>query len=93
MEGIAEELGGTMLQAQFAGSQLGPFTSFVFFFMPPRDTAENAPLSTNHYNFHVFPCLLRYFGLPGVFFLVSDYDPSNYRYKSVRCWSWLMAAT
>jgi hypothetical protein len=85
-----------MLQAQFAGSQLGPFMSFVFFFMPPRDTAENAPLLTNHYNFHVFSLfttLLRYYGLPGLFFLVFDYDPSNCRYKSGKVLVMVMPAT
>jgi hypothetical protein len=45
---------GSMRKAQFAGSQLGPSRAFVFFFMPPRDTAENAPLLTNHYHFHLF---------------------------------------
>lgn len=33
----------------------GPVTSFLSSFLcPQRDTAENAPLLTNHYHFHVF---------------------------------------
>ena len=56
-----------MLQAQFAGSQLGPFTSFVFFFMAPRDTAENAPLFTNHYNFYVFSWFMTLLQSAGAF--------------------------
>lgn len=57
------EVLGSMRKAQFAGSQLGPSRAFVFFFMPPRDTAENAPLLTNHYHFHIFS--LYSYVLPG----------------------------